>query len=138
MSGTRPGSASYGPSERPLTIQVQRQEHFAVVKLSGSCTMEVSDQVRHCLVGLSQEMVRMIVLDLSDLDFIDSNGLGGIIAAHLKSRHHRGTLRVVNPNPAIRDLLAVTRLTQLFTIYPDVATAVADVGANPPNRPAGR
>lgn len=130
MSGPGPGS-DYGPSDRPLTIQVRRQEQYAVVKLSGSCTMEVSDQVRHCLVGLSQEMVRIIVLDLSDLDFIDSNGLGGIIAAHLKSRHYRGTLRVVNPNAAIRDLLAVTRLTQLFTIYPDVESAVADIGSGP-------
>lgn len=137
MSGARPGEA-FGPSDRPLTIQVQRQEHYAVVKLSGSCTMEVSDQVRHCLVGLSQEQVRLIVLDLSDLDFIDSNGLGGIIAAHLKSRHYRGTLRVVNPNAAIRDLLALTRLTQLFTIYPDVATAVADVGPGGPVRPPCR
>jgi len=138
MSAIQPAGTPYGPSNRPLTIQVQREEQYAVVKLSGSCTMEVSDQIRHCLVGLSQEMVRVIVLDLSDLDFIDSNGLGGIIAAHLKSRHHHGTLRVVNPNVAIRDLLAVTRLTQLFTIYPSVAAAVADVAAGAPARPAGR
>lgn len=120
-------------TDRPLTIQIERHEDAAVIRLGGSCTMEVSSQVRHAIVGLANEQIRLIVLDLSDLDFIDSNGLGGIIAGHLKLRHNRGIIRVVNPSQAIAELLAVTKLTQIFPIFPDLASALV-----PPAEPAPR
>jgi len=122
-------------TDRPLTIQVERHEEAAVIRLGGSCTMEVSSQVRHAIVGLANEEIRLIVLDLSDLDFIDSNGLGGVIAGHLKLRHQRGSIRVVNPSPAITELLGVTKLTQIFPIFPDLASALAaPVEPKPPAR----
>lgn len=113
-------------SDRPLTIQVERREQAAVVRFSGACTMEVSSQVRHCLVGLTHEKIPLIVLDLSELDFIDSTGLGGIVAAHLKARHHHGVIRMVGLKAPIRELLTVTRLCQLFSEYPDVERALED------------
>ncbi len=112
-------------TDRPLTIQVERHEHAAVIRLGGSCTMEVSSQVRHAIVGLANEDVRLIVLDLSDLDFIDSNGLGGVIAGHLKLRHNRGAIRIVNPSAAISELLQVTKLSQIFPTFPDLQSALA-------------
>lgn len=124
-------------TDRPLTIQVERREEAAVVRLGGSCTMEVSSQVRHAIVGLANELVRLIILDLSDLDFIDSNGLGGVIAGHLKLRHNRGVIRVVNPSPAITELLQVTKLTQIFPIFPDLTSALRPPVETQP-RPAAR
>lgn len=114
--------------DRPLTIQVERRERAAVVRLSGSASMEVSSQIQHCLVGLASEGVPIIAVDMSELDFIDSTGLGGIVAAHLKARHTRGSVRLVNPRPSIRQELVLTRLTQLFPIFRNVEQALSAPG----------
>lgn len=135
MSSGRTSVQGLIRTDRPLTIQVERQEHAAVIRLGGSCTMEVSSQVRHAIVGLANEQVRLIVLDLSDLDFIDSNGLGGVIAGHLKLRHNRGLIRIVKPSSAITELLQVTKLTQIFPIFPDLAAALAAPVPEPKSRP---
>lgn len=112
-------------SDRPLTLRVERREGVAIVTLEGACTMDVSHQIRHCLVGLATEQVPLIVLDMAQLDFIDSVGLGGIIAAHLRGRHHDGHVRLVAPNEHIREVLDLTRLSRLFQIFPTVSEAVS-------------
>jgi len=66
----------------------------------------------------------VIVLDLSEMDFICSVGLGAIIIGHHKSRRHDGEIRLVNPQPAVRRLLEATRLTKLFPLYAGVEDAV--------------
>ena len=64
------------------------------------------------------------MLDLHEMDFICSLGLGAIINGHLKSRHHQGQIRLVGPVPPVRELLETTRLTKLFGIYDSVEQAL--------------
>src|SRR5262245_21085283 len=111
-------------SDQPLNMRVDRREGVAVVTLEGSCTMDVSDQIRQSLVDLVSDKMPALVIDMSRLDFIDSTGLGGIVAAHLRARRHHGVIRLVNPQPAIREVLSLTRLVQLFSIDPTVESAV--------------
>jgi len=110
---------------RGLTINVERIGDAAVVTLEGACTMEVSTQIQHCLVGLATEKVPAIIVDMTRLDFIDSTGLGGFVAAHLRGRHHGCTIRIVNPQPSIEEILRLTRLAQLFSIHRDLPEALA-------------
>ena len=66
---------------------------------------------------LADSRIPVIVLDLTEMDFICSAGLAAIISAHLHSRHHRGQIKLVNPQPAVKDLLELTRLTKLFPVH---------------------
>jgi anti-sigma B factor antagonist len=115
-----------GPSElEDLRVSIERHGPATVVKLSGSAHMVVSSALRDQLVGLVDENTRELVLDLADLEFINSVGLGAIIAAHLRCRRHNGVVKVVAPRPAIHELLAVTKLTHLFTVHASVEAALA-------------
>jgi len=110
----------------PYQIEVDRRGLIAVVKLAGSVNMDVCDQVRDRLIEIVDDHpTTRLVLDLSGLDFICSVGLGGIIAAHLRCRHHHGGVRLVSPRPDIMELLSVTKLTTLFPIDDTVAAAIA-------------
>jgi anti-sigma B factor antagonist len=111
--------------DRPFAMSVERRDDAAVVRLSGACSLDVAEKMRACLVELAAAQVPLIVLEMSDLDFIESTGIGAIIAAHLKARHHRGLIRLVSPNDPIRQILSITRLTQLFPIYSDVDKALS-------------
>jgi anti-sigma B factor antagonist len=66
-----------------------------------------------------------IILDLNDVDFIDSAGLGELVRSHATVRGHGGQLKLVNPSASVWDLLKITKLDQVFDIPPDEATALA-------------
>jgi len=107
-----------------MTLDVRREGAAAVVYLGGAVSMDQADRLQQALEQLAAEQVGRIVLDLHDLEFISSAGLGAIISGHLKCRHHQGEIRLVGPRPSVRQLLQTTRLTKLFGIYDDVQQAV--------------
>lgn len=108
-----------------FSIIAEQHEDCAVVRLRGSCTMEVAAELGEELLSLASKPVRLLVVEMSALDFIESTGLGGIIAGHLRVRRNHGELRLVAPRPAIAQLLELTRLTQLFRIFDSVEAALA-------------
>ena len=110
--------------DKEFKIDVEETGSAAVVRIRGSAGMTQAEQMRRQFEQLAARQVSLIVLDLSQMEFISSLGLGAIITGHLKSRHHNGRIRLVNPRPAVRKLLEMTRLTKLFPIYPTVEQAL--------------
>ena len=66
----------------------------------------------------------LIALDLSDVDFIDSSGLGAIVSA-LKHLGDRGDLVIVGARPAVCNLFRLTRMDKVFRMYAGEADAIA-------------
>lgn len=64
-----------------------------------------------------------VVLDLASLTFMDSSGLGVLVAA-MKSVRGRGELRLTNVHARIRELFTLTGLGRVFQIDPDETTAI--------------
>ena len=112
-------------TEKPIDIQVNRQGDAAVMKVVGSASMAEADQLRTAIEELVSERISVVVLDLSDMDFICSLGLGAIISGHIKCRHHQGQIRLAGPTPSVRQLLETTKLTKLFGIFDTVEDALA-------------
>lgn len=110
-------------SDTSFDIDIRRRPNCVVVHLAGSCTMEVCDRLESALRPLMKEPVRLIVMELSRLDFIESTGLGAIVAAYLRLRRRHGEVRIVRPRPAILKLLELTRLTQIFSLHESVENA---------------
>jgi len=109
---------------RPLSIDTQQRGQAVLVSLRGSVSISQADVLRAKMEELASRATRTIVIDLGDMDFICSAGLGAIISGHLKSRHHNGRICLANPQPAVRQLLETTRLTKLFGVYETVEEAM--------------
>jgi anti-sigma B factor antagonist len=109
----------------PLQIDTERRGPDAIVRLRGSVSIAQAESLRQKMESLASEEIPRIVLVLSEMDFICSAGLGAIISGHVKSRHHQGRICLVNPTPAVRQLLETTRLTKLFGVYETVEQALA-------------
>lgn len=108
-----------------LKLDVQRDGDATVVALHGSAGMDQVKKLADELQSLTEQKTPVIVLDLADMEFICSSGLGVIIAGHLRCRHHQGKIRIVNPQPEVKNLLETTRLTKIFPIYETVEQARA-------------
>ena len=114
------------PSES-LDIEVRQIGQAAVVWVHGSTGMVEAQKLTDELLRLAQRAVPVIVLDLSDMEYISSAGLGAILRARKALREYKGEVRLVHPQPLIRILLETTRLTQLLPLFSTVEDALAGV-----------
>lgn len=72
----------------------------------------VRDEVRAALVDGQKN----IEIDLSETSFLDSCGLGALIALHKTACGRKGTLRLLNPLPPVQQILELTRMHRIFEI----------------------
>ncbi len=87
--------------------------------------MERCDELTARLSDAAQGRPALIVLDLGDLDFICSLGLGSIVAVYLRAMKHGGRVVVSRPAPAIREMLELTRLSHLLAVYDTAEAALS-------------
>ena len=81
-------------------------------ELTAGVAPEVKNQLRlHFKDGLMN-----IDFDCSDLDFVDSSGLGALISMQKMTNEHGGKLRLISPKPSVIQVLELTRLHRIFEI----------------------
>lgn len=108
-----------GP-DRSLRCEVgESEDQFGLkvvtIKCHGRLIRETADQLKQIVVPLIAEGGSRIVLDFGDLDYVDSPGLGTLVALKV-SALNKGLVKLetVNLKPRILELLRITRLTDLF------------------------
>lgn len=84
-----------------------------------------SDSLREKLKSLLAEGKKKIVLNMANLKYIDSAGLGALVAAHYSAKNQNASVRFCNLGKHVRDIMQITKLTTLFDIYDTEAAAVS-------------
>jgi anti-sigma B factor antagonist len=67
---------------------------------------------------------KKVLLNLREVDYMDSSGIGEMVRCHMTLRRLGGQLKLANPSRTIYNLLQVTVLNRIFEIYDDEANAV--------------
>jgi anti-sigma B factor antagonist len=88
----------------------------AVVSLEGELDLAAAPQLRECLVGLAERGATDIVLDVAQLEFIDSTGLSVLVMALNRTRAAGGSTVLRQPSPSILRLLEITGLLAIFGV----------------------
>lgn len=98
-----------------LRYQVECLHDVAVVRCSGSLVRGKSlDEFRHGVEGL--EHVRVVIVDLTEVDHVDAGGLGALLLLRRWARMTSVQMKLVNPSVFLRKVLEATRLTSVFEI----------------------
>jgi anti-sigma B factor antagonist len=115
-------------SHDELSIDVKKENRGEALlfKLRGSLDIATSPTVRAALVDAADQGSKEIVVDLTQLEFLDSTGLGALIGAHRRATEHGGSLRLVVHEGAISRLLNITGLIRVFAVYHDLEDALND------------
>ncbi len=97
-----------------------------IVDLSGKITlgeggMTLREEVRQLLAKGQKK----IVLNLADVNYIDSSGLGELVSAYTAVKNAGGELKLLNLTSKVRDLLVITKLVTVFDVKDDEASAVS-------------
>jgi len=109
-----------------LTIASREVDGVAVLDLSGRITLgEGSVQVRDAIRDLLGKGRKNILLDLGEVNYIDSSGLGELVSAYTSARNQGAALKLLKLTKKVHDLLQLTKLYTVFDIYDDEAAAIA-------------
>jgi anti-anti-sigma factor len=98
-----------------LTIDVEKAGDVAVVHCGGRLVRGAEVATLRSAV-VSEKTTRIVVLDLSQLEFIDGGGLNALVSLHHWTRNHGIQLKLVNPSHFVNEMLTRTRLNRVFDI----------------------
>ena len=96
-----------------LTLRTEKGADETTVHGSGRITSSSSGLLQNTIRDLIPGS-RRILLDLSDVNYIDSSGIGAMVSVYLAANRQECELKVVNAQPRIRNLFEITKLSTVF------------------------
>ncbi len=107
------------------TVRIERPEsQVVVVYLAGAIGMTESSRLLDYLEQVVTQAPRLLIMDLSELQFVTSMGLGTFISTRSKLAKLGGTLLLVSPSKHVLEVLEITNLTKLFPVFSSVEQAL--------------
>ena len=111
-------------------MQLEVSPRFADQVLVLDCTgrMVASEDLSSFQSFMKQLVLgaKAVVVNLEGVNYMDSGGLSVLVGIYTSAKLHGGTVKLANLKPAIRDLLRITKLLQVFEVFGGVDDAVND------------
>lgn len=109
-----------------MKVSTRQVDGVTILDLSGRITLgEGSVQLRDAVRDLLTKGQKQILLNLGDVNYIDSSGIGELVSAYTTVRNQGGELKLLNLTKKVHDLLQITKLYTVFDVKDDEASAVA-------------
>ena len=109
-----------------LTINERQAGDVTILDLSGKITIgEGSVQLREAVQGLLAGGKTKILLNLGDVSYVDSSGIGELVSSYTTTGNKGGQLKLLNLTKKIQDLLMITKLLTVFQTFDSEQEAVA-------------
>lgn len=98
----------------------------AIVDLKGRITLgDGSGIIRETVKGLAEKGARSVLLNLAEVSYIDSGGLGEMVGSYATLRNQGAMMKLLNAKTRVHDVLQITKLYTVFEVFSDEAAAVA-------------
>ncbi|HLH36827.1 STAS domain-containing protein [Alloacidobacterium dinghuense] len=109
-----------------MKLNTRQVDGVTILDLSGRITLgEGSVQLRDAIRDLLAKGSKLILLNLADVNYIDSSGIGELVSAYTTVRNQGGELKLLNLTKKVHDLLQITKLYTVFDVKDDEASAIA-------------
>jgi len=108
-----------------LEIHRKEREGVTILDMKGRITVGAeATALREAVAAVVADSIRQLVLDLAQVDFIDSTGLGAVVMCSTTMRKNGGAVKLLNLNRRNIELLVMTKLATVFEIFNDETDAV--------------
>ena len=104
-------------------LEAAERDGCAVLSVAGEIDLGTAPQLRERLMELVDQGHRRIVVDLTATDFLDSTGLGALVAGLKRLRAHDGEMRLVCTSPRIRKVFEITHVDRVLPMFDSVEAA---------------
>jgi anti-sigma B factor antagonist len=118
-----------------LTLKSRTTDNVVILDMSGSLTVgEAVAQLRQAIQSHTNNGERKFVLNLADVSYIDSSGLGELVWAYTSVRNKGGDVKLLNLTAKAKDLMQMTKLLTVFDTYDSESRAVGALIGWPSNQ----
>src|SRR5215831_2458476 len=108
-----------------LNLKERQEGDVIILDLSGKITIgEGSVQLREAVRKLLDEGKKKILLNLGDVAYVDSSGIGELVSSYTTTNNQGGHLKLLNLTKKIQDLLMITKLLTVFETFESEASAL--------------
>ncbi len=107
-----------------VDINIQQLKRADLVEVSGRIDSSNASELEEAFQGLANDGRYNLVVELSGIEYMSSAGLRALVAALRECKKHRGDLRIASPSDRMQEVLNLSGLDGVFTIYDDATAAV--------------
>ncbi len=109
-----------------MAINIRTNQNVVILDLQGNLTIGAGEEEFVALITrLLEEGQKRFLVNLADVPFLDSSGIGGLIKSFSRVKSAGGQLRLLNPTRNARQLLSITGLLSVLEVFDDEATALS-------------
>ena len=95
---------------------ITREDSGTIVRLQGDIDLHRSPSLHEALVDICGEKPARLILDMSEVNYIDSSGVGSLVEIYRRLKRSDGALILVAPGSRVMSVLEITRLDKFFAI----------------------
>jgi len=106
-----------------MKITSTQDNGITIIRLSGRFDATVADQFKESVQQLCEKGLSNFVIDMSDVSYIDSSGLGSIITFLRKIRLAKGDIKVASLSDKVRSIFQLTRFHRVIEIFDNSESA---------------
>lgn len=110
-----------------MTIKLKKNDNIYVIELDGELDLYNAYKVKTLYAKMAEKGINSIILDLENLDYLDSSGLGSMIYIFSDLKKHDGKMSLCHLNGAPKNLIQMTRLDKLFLIADTIEESVEQI-----------
>lgn len=109
-----------------MIINIQENDSATLLEL-GEERLDAhnSGDLKNEMLSLFEDGKNQLVIDLKDVRFIDSSGLGALVSGYKNASARNGNLKLCSLQPQVKSMFELTRLHRVFEIYPGAEEALA-------------
>ncbi len=108
------------------SVSIRKIGNVSIIDLKGRITLgDGSGVIRDTIKGLLAKGERNLVLNLAEVTYIDSAGLGEMVGGYATVASQRGSMKLLNVQTRVQDVLQITKLYTVFEAFTDESAAVA-------------
>ena len=111
-----------------ISITVKETQGVMLVSVNGRIVFgEEANELRREVKPLVQTLGTAVVIDLSQVSYVDSGGIGALVGLYTTARAGGGEMKLAGANPKVRHVLEITKLVEVLGMFPTAEQAVTSL-----------
>lgn len=113
-----------------FSVKIRHQDNVVLIDVAGHLTVFEVGALRDAIQLLLREKRNNILLNLSQLRYLDSSGIGELARIYVAVVKKGGSMKVIGLSAKVEEVLKITHLSQVFQEFPDEQSALRSFGTN--------
>lgn len=106
-----------------MDIQIREKSDVIILDVNGEIDLYNAPEIKESISKLIERQKFNIVVNLANVSYIDSSGIGALISSLSNLKKFNGTMKIINLSGSVRKVFELTKLTSFFEIYDSEAEA---------------